>query len=313
MGPHRLDTSIGPPLNLDAQTRLLVIAPHPDDESIATGELIQHVRAAGGAASILLLTDGDNNPWPQRWLERRLRIGAAERERWGLRRRGEVGLALGRLGLPQEAMHALGLPDMGVTRALRADLLGALRLWAMQLDVFRPNLIVFPALTDRHPDHSAAHVLTRLAVAQWQGGNPRLLSYLVHGHADDQGALVEIASSTEIHENKLAALRQHRSQMALSGRRMHRLADRPEHYREMGGARQSLPWQPSPALRPWLKLTVADHGGVRSWSWREAPLERGGEGGYLLRLPETEGPRFVKLHMDLPSPWIFDRWGWCEL
>lgn len=300
-------------LNLDAQTRLLVIAPHPDDESIATGELIQHVRAAGGSTNILLLTDGDNNPWPQRWLERRLRIGAAERQRWGLRRRGEVGLALRQLGLPQEAMHALGLPDMGVTRALRADLPGTLRHWTAQLDAFHPNLIVFPALADSHPDHGAAHVLTRLAVAQWQGGSPRLLSYLVHGHAEGQGALVHLAASADVHGNKLAALCQHRSQMALSGRRMRRLADRPEHYRERGAARQSLPWRPLPALRPWLKLTVVDCRGVHSWSWREAPLERDSTGGYVLSLPPPEGPRFAKLHMDLPSPWIFDRWGWCEL
>ncbi|SFS12620.1 N-acetylglucosaminyl deacetylase, LmbE family [Dyella sp. OK004] len=300
-------------LRLDAQTRLLVIAPHPDDESIATGELIQHVRAAGGAANILLLTDGDNNPWPQRWLERRLRIGAAERERWGLRRRGEVELALRQLGLPQEAMHALGLPDMGVTRTLRSDLPGMLRHWTARLDAFRPNLIVFPALADRHPDHSAAHVLTRLAVAQWEGGSSRLLSYLVHGHAEDQGALVQLETSADIHGNKLDALRQHHSQMALSGARMHRLADRPEHYREMGIARQSLPWQPSSVLWPWLKLTVADRGGVHSWSLGDAPLERDRAGQYVLRLPAPEGPRFAKLHMDLPSPWIFDRWGWCEL
>lgn len=260
-----------------------------------------------------MLTDGDNNPWPQRWLERRLRIGAAERERWGLRRRGEVALALRQLGLPQEAMHALGLPDMGVTHALRSDLPGLLRHWTARLDAFRPNLIVFPALADRHPDHSAAHVLTRLAVAQWQGGNPRLLSYLVHGHAEDQGALVQLETSADIHGNKLAALRRHQSQMALSGARMLHLADRPEHYREMGAARQNLPWQPSAALQPWLKLTVVEDRGVCSWSWREAPLEQDEAGQYVVRLPAPEGPRFVKLHMDLPSPWIFDRRGWCEL
>ena len=75
-------------LSLNARTRLLVVAPHPDDESIATGELILQVRQAGGEVQILLLTNGDNNPWPQRWVERRLRIGADERRRWGERRPG---------------------------------------------------------------------------------------------------------------------------------------------------------------------------------------------------------------------------------
>jgi len=300
-------------LTLGTQTRLLVVAPHPDDESIATGELIQHVRAAGGVAHILLLTDGDNNPWPQRWLERRLFIGQVERARWGLRRRGEVGQALHQLGLPQEALHALGLPDMGVTDGLMADLATLLQRWLAALEDVRPNLVAFPALADRHPDHSAAHVLTRLAVAQWRGGDPQLMSYLVHGRAEDQGALVQFLASADRHANKLAALREHRSQMALSGGRMHRLANRPEHYRFMGPARRSLPWTPAPALRPWLKLTMADRLGVRSWPWRKAPLEQDGAGRYVLGLPEQTGPCFVKLHMDLPSPWIFDRWGWCEL
>ncbi|WP_266168144.1 PIG-L deacetylase family protein [Dyella subtropica] len=305
------------PMKLDAQTRLLVIAPHPDDESIATGELIQHVHLAGGTVDILLLTDGDNNPWPQRWLERRPYIGPAERERWGRRRRGEVGQALRQLGLPPEVLHALGLPDMGVTARLRDDLSGLLRLWLARLEACRPTVIAFPALADRHPDHSAAHVLTRLAVAQWPGGAPQLLSYLVHGYAEEHGGLLAIPSSEHVHTNKLSALREHRSQMALSGKRMHRLADRAEHYRQLSGVEQgcSLPWQPAPVLRPWLKLTLVDSHGVCSWSWQDAPLERDEAGRFRLCLPSTEhvGPRFVKLHMDLPSPWIFDRWGWCEL
>ena len=77
-----------------AQTRLLVVAPHPDDETIATGLLIQQVRAAGGEVRILLLTEGDNNPWPQRWLERRVRIRVADRQRWGDRRHAEMLQAL---------------------------------------------------------------------------------------------------------------------------------------------------------------------------------------------------------------------------
>lgn len=92
-------------LTLNAGTRLLVVAPHPDDESIATGELIQQVRLAGGEVQILLLTNGDNNPWPQRWVERRVRIGLDERRRWGERRRTEVGEALVRLGVDAQALR----------------------------------------------------------------------------------------------------------------------------------------------------------------------------------------------------------------
>ncbi len=102
---------------LSAATRLLVVAPHPDDETIATGGLIQQVLAAGGAVRIVLLTHGDNNPWPQRWLERRWRIDAEARQRWGARRYAEMLKALGRLGLGHDALQSIGWPDMGVTRS----------------------------------------------------------------------------------------------------------------------------------------------------------------------------------------------------
>ncbi|MGO4700380.1 PIG-L deacetylase family protein [Dyella sp. 2RAB6] len=307
------------PVTIDAHTRLLVVAPHPDDESIATGELIQHVRAAGGTVEILLLTAGDNNPWPQRWLERRLRIGSDDRRRWGARRRQEVTGALARLGLPQEALHPLGLPDMGLTACLREDLHGQVSAWAGWLERCRPNLIAVPALGDGHPDHSAAHVLLRLAVAQWreagQGEPPVLLSYLVHGQAADHGEAVALPSSADMHAAKLAALDQHQSQVALSGGRMRGLAGRPEVFRtvEPAGSGGWLPWQPSAAQRPWLRLTLADREGARSWPWSKAPLERDAAGRWRLALDATPGPRFVKLYTGLPSLWIFDRWGWCEL
>jgi hypothetical protein len=51
---------------------------------------------------------------------------------------------------------------------------------------------------------------------------------------------------------------------------------------------------------------------VRHWRWSEAPLERDGQGGYRLAEVPT-APCFARLDMAVSSPWIFDRWGWCEL
>jgi LmbE family N-acetylglucosaminyl deacetylase len=307
-------------LVLNAGTRLLVVAPHPDDESIATGELIQQIRQAGGEVRILLLTNGDNNPWPQRWMERRLRIGVDERRRWGERRRAEVGRALARLGVDAGALWPQGWPDMGVTALLHDALDASVAVIGDHLEAFRPTLVALPALGDHHPDHSAAHVLTRLAVARWHGEAPRLLSYLVHGHEMPVAGRVKLDSSVELHAHKMAALACHQSQMALSGKRMRRLADRAERYqwtKDVSGALDSavLPWRPSPALQGWLYLTLVDGHGVHQWSWRQAPLAQDGQGRHVLHGldPATTGPRFVKLHMNLPSPWIFDRWGWCEL
>ncbi len=72
---------------------------------------------------------------------------------------------------------------------------------------------------------------------------------------------------------------------------------------------------PSAALHPWLRLTVLDGHGVHDWPWSKAPVSRDGHGQYVLHglADGLSGPAFAKLHMYVPSPWIFDRWGWCEL
>ena len=300
-----------------AQTRLLVVVPHPDDETIACGLLIQQVREAGGAVQVLLLTAGDNNPWPQRWLERRLRIGTGGRLRWGRRRLLEMRQALQQLGVPAQSMRTLGWPDLGVTDCLlQADRapLAALRAELVQC---APSLIAIPALEDRHPDHAAAHVLVRLALAP-SGDPPPVLTYLVHGAAPPGGDL-DIGGSSAQRASKLAALVAHRSQMALSGGRMRRMACRPERYRRLPSAPISpgstLPWQPPFWLQPWLQLSVISPAGTHIWRWRAAPLQRDASGRSQLPAAGIASgqPRFVRLALRLPTPWIFDHWGWREL
>ena len=299
-----------------AQTRLLVVAPHPDDETIATGLLIQQVRAAGGEVQVLLLTAGDNNPWPQRWLERRLWIGAGDRLRWGRRRLLEMQQALLQLGVPTQAMHFLDWPDLGVTeRLLQADRapLATLRAALMRC---APSLLAIPALDDRHPDHAAAHVLVRLALAQ-SGNPPPVLTYLIHGTAPPDGNL-DVGGSPAQRASKLVALTAHHSQMALSGGRMRRMACRPERYLPLAApparASSALPWRPPFWLRPWLQLSVISPAGTHTWRWRAAPLQRDKSGRWHLPATAATGqPRFVRLTLRLRTPWIFDHWGWREL
>ena len=295
------------------QTRLLVVAPHPDDETIATGLLIQQVRAAGGEVRILLLTEGDNNPWPQRWLERRVSIRAADRRRWGCRRQVEMLQALECLGVPAQALQSLGWPDMGITDELLEAGRAAVAALSAAIGQFGPSLVVAPALADRHPDHAAAHVLVRLALAE-QANPPPLLSYMVHGPSGN-GDSFEIHGNAAQSARKRAALTAHRSQMALSGKRMLRLAARTERQAGMPPPLTSLPWQPPVWLQPWLRLSVVSPAGAHSWRWRDAPLQRDQAGRFHLSVPAgaTGNPCFARLALTLRSPWIFDHWGWCEL
>lgn len=298
---------------IDASTRLLVVAPHPDDESLAAGLLIQRCLAAGGEVDVVLLTDGDDNPWPQRWLEKRVFIGAEGRRRWGARRRLEVAAALGRLGVGPERLHAQGWHDMQVTAQLRrhhADAVASLR---SVIERVRPSLVVIPDLGDRHPDHGAAHVIARLALHA-AGSSADVLTYMVHGTEACAPEDLLVPDRDKARQAvKIRAMQEHATQMVLSRKRMLGLAARPERFDRppppVAGDTMRLPWRPGGFARARLRILLADGQGARHWAWRDAPLERDGE-DWLLALRPVPGPAFVKLTADLSTPWIFDRYGW---
>ena len=69
------DLSVVVPV-FDSKSRLMMFAPHPDDESLACSVPLQQAVGAGAAIRVVYVTDGDDNPWPQRVLERKWRLNA---------------------------------------------------------------------------------------------------------------------------------------------------------------------------------------------------------------------------------------------
>lgn len=211
---------------LDENSRLLVLVPHPDDETLATGGLLQMALAAGARVRVVIATDGDNNPWPQRWIEKRWRIDASARARWGTRRRAEASTALARLGVAERDVRCFGWPDQGLTALLMDDAKATRQLASEVLD-FSPTLIAAPALSDLHPDHNALGTMLDLALSSGPLANCPRIEYVVHGElpgCDGMVAAVEDGAA----ERKLHALQAHASQLVLSGKRMTRLCKRRE-------------------------------------------------------------------------------------
>ena len=257
-------------LALGRDDRLMVIVPHPDDESLAAGGLLQRARAAGAAARVVFATAGENNPWTQRLLERRVRIGRADRERFGARRRGEALAALSRLGIDAGEAAFLGFPDQGITALLTSGDEEALHRLAAQIDLFRPTLLVAPAAPDLHPDHSALAVLTRLALSRAAPRRSaperaRLLGYLVHTRdAPPEGpALLELSPTAEERERKRAAILCYATQLSVHRRKFLAFADRPERfYPDDAGLDLESGRDPAGALHP-VRLASIEAGALR--------------------------------------------------
>lgn len=207
------------PLGVCAADRVMLVLPHPDDESLAAAGLLQHVLASGAALRLVFVTDGDNNPWAQRATERRVLVLARDRSRFGALRRTEVLAALGALGAPADVASFLALPDQGLTGLLMAvdpRLSDGLQ---QAIETFRPTILLGPSRHDRHPDHSALAVALDLSLGALGGSKPRHLRFFVHNPARrrDPEHGVTVALDRDQLARKLEAIECHRSQQFWRG------------------------------------------------------------------------------------------------
>ncbi|MGJ3232422.1 MAG: PIG-L deacetylase family protein [Oceanicaulis sp.] len=136
--------------------RILVLAPHPDDETCGCGGLLAMAAAAGVRIDVVLLTDGtashrasDSHP--------PARLAAL--------RRAEMARALRRLNCRARPVR-LGLPDGDCELLSATDLAPARRRLERVLRRAAPDLILAPWRRDPHGDHRAGAVIARRAAVR---------------------------------------------------------------------------------------------------------------------------------------------------
>ncbi|KAE9646390.1 PIG-L deacetylase family protein [Pseudomonas sp. PB106] len=125
-----------------ANARAVIVAPHPDDEILGCGGLLQLLAAAGRPLQLISVTDGSaSHPGSERWPVERLSIVRPQ----------ESAEALRRLGLPMHSLKWLrgGFTDTQVAAQEQA-------LCAFIESHLRPGDVVFTTWReDGHSDHEA--------------------------------------------------------------------------------------------------------------------------------------------------------------
>ena len=116
----------------------MILAPHPDDEVLGCGIMLQRARAVAAATRVVYVTDGENNPRPQRFLERKWRLDAQDRRRCGQLRRAECLASLRVLGHDSSCACFLGMPDQGLTSLLIKDCSRVLEAGWTEIPPLRP-------------------------------------------------------------------------------------------------------------------------------------------------------------------------------
>lgn len=187
---------------LAEQQRLVVLAPHPDDEVLACGALLCSHVARGGPALVIAVTDGEgSHAGDSRWTPRTLADCRRDESRQGLRALGAGAVPVVRLGLPDGAVA------------------GAVHHLTTQLeDVLQPEDVLLTTWRrDGHPDHEACGTvgaqvaetcgsrLVEAPVWMWHWGAPQ--------HPDiPWGQLCAVAVSPLALARKTLAIEAHVSQ-----------------------------------------------------------------------------------------------------
>lgn len=212
---------------------LVVIAPHPDDESLGCGGLIAQACAQGRPTRVVIVSDGaGSHPASRTHPKNRLRD----------LREAEAREAANELGLDPQNLLFLRLPDRFVPSKGPAAERAVLKI-AECLDELQAQALFVSWRHDPHCDHQAAYRIARSV----QGRRPatKIYEYSIWGSALPAGAPVERMSAgfrvriDRVRAAKQRAIAAHRSQTT------DLISDDPAGFRLTGAdlARFDLPYE----------------------------------------------------------------------
>jgi LmbE family N-acetylglucosaminyl deacetylase len=197
---------------LAKEDRLLVLAPHEDDEALGAGGVIQRAISIGAQVRVVYLTYGDHNEWAFLAYRKSPILTPQVNLRMGRLRRKEATAAMQSLGLSPEHLVFLGFPDNGTLTIWRQhwgsapvfhslltettsvpyvdalctgrpykgeEILAAIE---GQLLNFKPTRILVTHPIDSNPDHRALYLFLQVALLDLKGrlGEPAVYCYPVH-------------------------------------------------------------------------------------------------------------------------------------
>jgi len=188
--------------------KIMILAPHPDDETLCCAGMIQQAQAAGAQVYVTFMTSGDGFEFDAALVGRELRPGPQAFRQLAMNRMDEARAAARVLQIPASHLSFLGYPDGGLLhlflehyaapylsptsrlsqvsydgtatpghpytgRNMELDL-------AAQIEVLNPDLVLVPAPQDAHADHRATSYLAVRLMAS-RGQTSRLRFWVVHG------------------------------------------------------------------------------------------------------------------------------------
>lgn len=194
---------------VSSKNRILILAPHIDDENIAAGGLIQKAIAGSAKVKIVYLTNGDDSLFSVVEGEKKVDLSPEEFVALGEKRMEEGKKAMKTLGLGEDDLFFLGFPDRGLlpmfgpnfradnpvvangTRFNHSPYRGTYKageLYAGEnlvtdlkeiIEQFQPDIILSSHPRDKHPDHRATYQFLEKSLNGYSK-KARVFACLVH-------------------------------------------------------------------------------------------------------------------------------------
>jgi LmbE family N-acetylglucosaminyl deacetylase len=199
------------PFDFSKNDSILVVSPHPDDETLCCAGIMRRALEAGARVSVVWVTGGDAFELDARLVEKRLRPGRLGLRKLGERRMGEAMAAADKLGIPPQNRFVLGYPDRGIQRLMldhfyvplrsrysgqsnvafdtavtpRAPYEGSALAADLRkvLDITQPTYVFVASPLDLHPDHSASGEFVMRILGE-RNQLDRLYYWIIHGGFD---------------------------------------------------------------------------------------------------------------------------------
>jgi LmbE family N-acetylglucosaminyl deacetylase len=165
---------------IDATTSLLVVSPHPDDETLCCAGVIRRVVTAGGHVSVVWITSGEGSKLSMLLVEKSLFNPRDKVSDLAAKRMAEARAASALLGVDSTRQYFLGYPDGGIRKLLTDNRSRLERDFTAVLDLVEPTLILAPSPVDTHQDHEATGRLAIRALSR-RGELTKAHFWIVHG------------------------------------------------------------------------------------------------------------------------------------
>lgn len=179
------------------ESRVLIVAPHCDDETLGPGILLHRLQKSGNRKiKVVVVTNGDGFTLAAKENFYTLHPSSQEYVEFGEQRQHETLKALKKLGIPEKDVIFLGYPDAGVahlwtefwdnnkryvSKTTQTDVSpyknsfdkhapytgeSLLHDLTKVIDEFKPTDIYFPHPNDHHPDHWGTNAFIKYIIRQ---------------------------------------------------------------------------------------------------------------------------------------------------